>query len=116
MSSSGNDGNTRRQSSTAGAYTIAEILRQPLSWSTSLKQLRESALLEALAKKYGGAEEWVFIGCGSSFYIAQCAAASMAELSGKRARAVPASEIGMLLLQNGPALRGYGLEVKVNGQ
>ncbi|HXZ42225.1 MAG TPA: SIS domain-containing protein, partial [Terriglobales bacterium] len=39
------------------------------------------------------ADEWLFIGCGSSYYVALCAAASMTALTGLRARAVPASEV-----------------------
>jgi glutamine---fructose-6-phosphate transaminase (isomerizing) len=93
LSRSGSDGRGEQLSSTAGAYTIAEILSQPLSWSTSLKQLQESGVLEKIAKQFADADEWLFVGCGSSFYVAQAATASMAELSGKRARALPASEL-----------------------
>lgn len=92
MSKSGSDGHNQT-SSNAGAYTLTEILSQPLSWSTSLKQLRQSGLLEQIKTRFAHAEEWIFIGCGSSYYVAQSAAATMAELSGKRAHALPASEI-----------------------
>lgn len=102
MSRSGSDG---KLTSSAGAYTIAEILSQPLSWSTSVKQLRASGILGEVARQFAEAEEWVFIGCGSSFYVAQSAAAAMAELTGKRARALPASEV---LLYPEIALAGSG--------
>ena len=39
------------------------------------------------------AKEWIFVGCGSSFYLAEAAANSWNLLTGQRARAVPASEI-----------------------
>lgn len=80
------------RSSSDGAYTLAEILSQPLAWSTSLKSLEASGLLREIAQRFRGAEEWLFLGCGSSYYVAQAAAATMAELTGKRARALPASE------------------------
>jgi glucosamine--fructose-6-phosphate aminotransferase (isomerizing) len=100
-----NDHGGNQQSSSDGAYTLAEILSQPLCWNTSLKQLRESGVIEEVAKQFAGADEWVFVGCGSSFYVAQAAAATMAALSGKRARALPASE---LLLYPEIAMAGSG--------
>lgn len=105
MSRSGSDGHENRQGSNDGAYTIAEILSQPLCWSTSLKELQESGVLKNVAEQFASVDEWVFVGCGSSYYVAQAAAASMAELSGKRVRALPASE---LLLYPELALAGSG--------
>jgi fructoselysine-6-P-deglycase FrlB-like protein len=46
-----------------------------------------------LAKRFVHATEWLFIGWGSSYYVALSAAATMAHLTGLRARALPASEI-----------------------
>lgn len=37
--------------------------------------------------------QWVFVGCGTSYYLAQAAAASFTLLTGRLARALPASEI-----------------------
>jgi glucosamine--fructose-6-phosphate aminotransferase (isomerizing) len=37
--------------------------------------------------------EWLFVGCGTSYYIALSAAASVTSITGMPARAVPASEI-----------------------
>ncbi|MGH9325473.1 MAG: SIS domain-containing protein [Terriglobia bacterium] len=37
--------------------------------------------------------DWLFVGCGSSYYIALSAAASFTFLTGRRARALPASEL-----------------------
>jgi glucosamine--fructose-6-phosphate aminotransferase (isomerizing) len=39
------------------------------------------------------AAEWLFIGCGSSYYVALAAAASWTALTGQAARALPASEL-----------------------
>ena len=38
-------------------------------------------------------DEWVFVGCGTSYYVAQAAAWSWTAITGIRAKAVPASEL-----------------------
>lgn len=72
---------------------MAEILSQPACWSACLAELRQTKQLEAIAQSFAGAAEWLFIGCGSSYYVALSAAAAMTTLTGLRARAVPASEL-----------------------
>jgi glutamine---fructose-6-phosphate transaminase (isomerizing) len=86
-----NDG--QGSSKAAGAYSLAEIISQPDCWSSCLTGLRENRTLEKVCDIFRGTEEWLFIGCGSSYYVGLCAAASMTALTGLRARAVPASEI-----------------------
>lgn len=86
-------GDGKAPSKAAGAYSLAEIISQPECWSSCLATLRETRTLEKVCDKLGEAEEWLFIGCGSSYYAALCAAASMTALTGLHARAVPASEI-----------------------
>ena len=76
-----------------GAHSLAEILSQPERWEACLTRLRETRALESALEWFGGQTEWLFIGCGSSYYIALSAAASMTILGGRRARAVPASEV-----------------------
>jgi len=76
-----------------GDYSRAEILSQPERWNTVLTMLREKRLAEAVRARFGGQGEWIFIGCGSSYYIALSAAATMTLLGERRARAVPASEV-----------------------
>ena len=80
-------------SSSPGASTLIEILSQPLCWTTCLQDLRESGRLHRIATNFSQAPEWLFVGCGSSYYVAQAAAASLSALTRKPARAVPASEI-----------------------
>jgi len=92
-------------SSSPGAATLIEILSQPLCWTTCLNDLRESGTLKRIAANFSGAPEWLFVGCGSSYYVAQSAAATMTTLTGKRAQAIPASE---LLLFPELALGGRG--------
>lgn len=50
-------------------------------------------MVREIGKRFGNSPEWVFIGCGSSYYIALAAAASWRAITGTRARALPASEL-----------------------
>ena len=77
----------------AGANTITEILSEPATWKSCLKAMEKSGELQSLNETLPRNIEWVFIGCGSSFYLAQAAAASWSILTGEKARALPASEI-----------------------
>lgn len=81
------------QSSTLGAYTLAEILSQPRCWADCLKRIAAEGALDEIKNRFANSPEWVFVGCGSSYYIALAAAASWTAVTGTRARAVPASEI-----------------------
>jgi len=76
-----------------GAHSLSEILSQPERWNACLTRLRETRTLESAVEWFGGQREWLFIGCGSSYYIALSAAATMSLLGQRRARAVPASEV-----------------------
>ena len=78
---------------TVGANTIAEILSEPATWKSCLHSLEQTTELQSLNEKLPRNIEWVFIGCGSSFYLAQAAAASWSILTGEKSRALPASEI-----------------------
>lgn len=71
--------------------TLREIKQQPADWTAVLKLLKQTNLQQLV----GGfaAKEWVFVGCGTSYYLAQAAAASFTQLTGRMARALPASEI-----------------------
>lgn len=77
----------------SSSHTIAEILSQPEIWRKSLALLEESGELAELAAELPRKIEWIFVGCGSSFYLAQIAAASWSMVTGEVARAMPASEI-----------------------
>jgi glutamine---fructose-6-phosphate transaminase (isomerizing) len=80
-------------SSGFGAYSLAEILSQAECWAKCLKGLAAGETVREIAERFGNSPEWVFIGCGSSYYIAQAAAASWSAITGTRARAIPASEL-----------------------
>lgn len=81
------------QSSALGAYSLPEILSQPQCWSDCLKRLESGETVRNIGRKFGTVPEWIFIGCGSSYYIALAAAASWTTITGTRARAMPASEL-----------------------
>jgi len=85
--------NSGNNSHSPGAYSLDEILSQPQCWSASLEDLRQDKKLHSVAKRFARATEWLFIGCGSSYYVALSAAAAMGRLTGLRSRALPASEI-----------------------
>jgi glucosamine--fructose-6-phosphate aminotransferase (isomerizing) len=76
-----------------GAHTIAEILSEPSTWKSCLNALEQTSELQSLNEKLPRNIEWVFIGCGSSFYLAQAASASWTILTGEKSRALPASEV-----------------------
>ncbi len=90
-----------------GAHTLAEILSQPVCWAECLKTLGEKGRLQEIRKRFPSRGNWLFVGCGSSYYIAQAAAASWAYLTGEPSRAVPASEILLFpeLIFAGPAFQ-----------
>jgi glucosamine--fructose-6-phosphate aminotransferase (isomerizing) len=76
-----------------GTHTLNEIMSQPSCWQECLNELERSGQLDKMPGRLAPQADWLFIGCGSSYYIALAAAASWAQLTGLRARAVPASEV-----------------------
>jgi glutamine---fructose-6-phosphate transaminase (isomerizing) len=93
-------------STESGAHTLSEILSQPQCWSTVLRKLASSAELQAAAKMARPGAEWIFVGCGTSYYLA-IAAASAFTYVGLPARAIPASEILLYPALALPAGRDY---------
>lgn len=77
-----------------GQHTLSEILSQPQCWSACLAQLAAGAELRAAIQLARPGAEWIFVGCGTSYYLAQAAASSFNYL-GLPARAVPASDLLM---------------------
>jgi glucosamine--fructose-6-phosphate aminotransferase (isomerizing) len=72
--------------------TLNEILSQPVVWQAALAELEQSSLTAAILEQTKTRTEWLFLGCGSSYYLAEAAASSWTILTGQRARALPASE------------------------
>ncbi|HWQ12345.1 MAG TPA: SIS domain-containing protein, partial [Roseiflexaceae bacterium] len=79
--------------STPGQHTLAEIQSQPAAWVATLETLRAHADMLAGVARAEPYDAVAFTGCGSPYYLALAAAALLQELSGRPARAVPASEL-----------------------
>ena len=77
-----------------GQHTLAEILSQSQCWTTSLAKFSASPELTAARKLARPDAEWIFVGCGTSYYLAQAAAATFNYLQ-LPARAVAASDLLM---------------------
>ena len=73
--------------------TLDEILSQPQCWQKCLASLDQQEVIRKICARVPPGGEWLFIGCGTSYYIALSAAASFAEITGMPARALPASEM-----------------------
>jgi len=84
--------NPTHTSTEYGAHTLNEILSQPQCWSESLQKLASSAAFGAAAQMARPGVEWIFVGCGSSYYLAIAAASAFNQV-GLPARAIPASEL-----------------------
>jgi glucosamine--fructose-6-phosphate aminotransferase (isomerizing) len=77
-----------------GQHTLSEIFSQPQCWSACLAKIAAGTDLAAAAQMAKQGSEWIFVGCGTSYYLAQAAAATFNYLN-LRARAVPASDLLM---------------------
>jgi glucosamine--fructose-6-phosphate aminotransferase (isomerizing) len=84
---------SERTSSGSGAHSLAEILSQAQYWEACLTELTHSKSVKDVEARFGHSVEWLFVGCGSSYYVALAAAATMKSVTGSRARAIPASEM-----------------------
>jgi glutamine---fructose-6-phosphate transaminase (isomerizing) len=91
LSHQSNDGH--KPSKAAGAHSLAEILSQPEVWKACLAKLHQSKGLERVRDRFGNSPGWLLIGCGSSYYVALGAAATISSLTKRPAQAIPASEI-----------------------
>jgi glucosamine--fructose-6-phosphate aminotransferase (isomerizing) len=88
-------------------HTLAEIYSQPAIWAKTEKKLREAATLEKLADVYSPRSPWLFVGCGSSYYLSRLIAALWTRHFYIPAMGVPASE---LLFAPEETLRHTGAE------
>ncbi len=77
----------------ATPLTLAEILRQPASWRQALEVVASLAFeLKDLVQE-AQPDQFLFTGCGTSYYLSIAAAGFFQERTGYPARAVPASEL-----------------------
>lgn len=76
-----------------GNHTWDEIQSQPQAWAAALEVVRTQAALLRDFYRDGRYEAVLFTGCGSTYYLADAAAALCQELTGTPARGLPASDI-----------------------
>lgn len=76
-----------------GSKTLHEIYRQPEDWLQCLKALDTMDLDGLLGDKDPRSHRWLFVGCGTSYHLAQAAAETFAALLNIFGHAVPASEV-----------------------
>lgn len=76
-----------------GPYTLREILTQSVAWQAALREVAaKRAALKQLWNE-GQFSEILVTGCGSTYYLSQATAPLLQKQLGKRARALPASEL-----------------------
>lgn len=97
----------RSRQSKPGEHTLQEILSQPRIWSETGTQLREAQLLEKFSDLFSPRSPWLFVGCGSSYYLSRLIAALWTKCFYIPATGVPASE---LLFAPEETLRRLGAE------
>jgi glutamine---fructose-6-phosphate transaminase (isomerizing) len=73
--------------------TWKEILSQATVWQSVWEELAQNAVVEKIVASGARKPSWLYVGCGTSFYLAEAAANSWTLLTGGAARAVPASEV-----------------------
>lgn len=100
-----NDGQHR------GTHTWNEIISQGQVWKAVLSELSRHSSIESILANSANSREWIFVGCGTSFYLAEAAAQSWTILTGQPAKAIPASEI--LLFPGGIRAGGSGVQAVV---
>lgn len=74
-------------------HTWNEIQSQGMVWQSVLEELRDGRVISDILRTANGKREWLFIGCGTSFYLAEAAALSWTILTGLPVRAIAASEV-----------------------
>jgi len=90
-----------------GVHTLQEILSQPQIWAATESHLRDSRLLEKYSELFSPRSAWLFVGCGSSYYLSRLIAALWTKHFYIPAVGVPASE---LLFAPEETLRRVGAE------
>lgn len=76
-----------------GQHTVREILSQPGTWAETLAQLQRAGTVERLGEEFSASQPWLFVACGSSYYLSQLVSAIWTRNFGIRCTAVPASEL-----------------------
>jgi len=77
-----------------GKYTMEEIVSQTKSWDAVVQNIPKiKSAFESCRHSYSKNSDFIFTGCGTSFYLALSAAKVYANIVGVKAMALPASEV-----------------------
>jgi len=107
LAKSSTKGPARSRIARPAEHTLTEILSQPHIWGETDAQLHRSGALERLAETFSPRSPWLFVGCGSSYYLSRLIAALWTKHFYIPATGVPASE---LLFAPEETLRRIGAE------
>jgi glucosamine--fructose-6-phosphate aminotransferase (isomerizing) len=77
---------------TPAEHTLNEILSQPATWRETARQLEHHGMLELVSKVFFPGSPWLFLACGSSYYLSQLVATLWTRQLHVPCSAVPASE------------------------
>jgi len=83
----------RTNSPRAGAATLPEILSQPDTWRETARHFATSEARSEILRIFSGSAPWLFVACGSSYYLSRVIAAQWTRLLHVGCTAVPASEL-----------------------
>jgi glucosamine--fructose-6-phosphate aminotransferase (isomerizing) len=75
------------------SHTWNEIASQGKVWKSVLEELGRSAVVTDILRNSADRRKFIFLGCGTSYYLAEAAATSWTALTGLSARAIASSEI-----------------------
>ncbi len=76
-----------------GMETLQEILNQPKSWKSVLSRTEDIQTFVQSNENICNADDFYFIGCGTSYYLALSAASIFQRIAKRRAIAVTASDV-----------------------
>jgi glutamine---fructose-6-phosphate transaminase (isomerizing) len=77
----------------AGHETRQEIFSQPEAWVETGRRFEQDGTLARFAHNFTKDGPWLFVACGSSYYLSRTIAAQWAKLLGVPCTGVPASEL-----------------------
>jgi glutamine---fructose-6-phosphate transaminase (isomerizing) len=83
----------RSASQPAGHHTLEEILSQPATWVETARRFEQTGQLNHVSEIFSAQQPWLFVACGSSYYLSRTIAAQWTRLLQVGCTAVPASEL-----------------------
>jgi glucosamine--fructose-6-phosphate aminotransferase (isomerizing) len=83
----------RSQSPAAGHHTLQEILSQPATWVETARRIEQKGDVDQICEMFLSPRPWLFVACGSSYYLSRTIASQWTKLLDVGCTAVPASEL-----------------------